>query len=114
MTTKTTDRPSAKTIGLQTGGIYCVSVPQQDNSVEQRILMYNGPDKPWDDVLSGERAFIDPESLDDATEVPGTVLEAFKTYHHKRTQAAAPRMELKDESVSDAWERDVYCDEWDD
>jgi hypothetical protein len=99
----------ATTPAFQLGKVYVIGVtPNTDNRPDKRLLLYNGPEKPWRDICSGESAVFDQDVVTEIVEVPPVVVEAIKLAQDKRPlPAAVPVNEYEPE----AWEQDVY---WDD
>ena len=97
---------STKVISFEPGKVYCVGV---DNVPSKRLVLYQGPDLPWQDICTGEEAAIASEAIQEVIEVPRTVVDAIRLCHDKRPlPVGLPRSEFNEDV--EPWERDVYWD----
>ena len=109
-----TTEMTKNTTMFEKGKIYCIDLTNVDNTNYKRIVSFEGENTPWKDFLSGEMAFIDPECISKAIEVPEYIIDAIKIFHEKKSiPQDSPKPDFLEEEPYDAWERDVYCDEWD-
>jgi hypothetical protein len=101
----------ANTVQLECGKVYCIGVHRDNEKpVDKKIVRYNGPDTPWEDICTGKPTVLDDAVIDEAIEVPPIVVEAIKLAQDKRPLPTdLPRNECPHEQ--DSWEADVY---WDD
>ena len=66
------------TLSFEIGKVYCISFPDENDTIYKRLVLFRGMDHPWEDICSGETAHFDPDCLIDVTEVPGKVVEAIR------------------------------------
>ena len=106
---------SAKVLSFQAGKVYCVGVRvnNDDGRTLKRIVRYQGPDSPWQDICSGETAAIEASAIGEAIEVPTSVVDAIKFAQDKRPIPDAVPANEYDDDPDDEWDADVYCDDYD-
>ena len=105
----------SNTLDFEAGKVYCVNLREgEEKNSGKRLVRYHGPEKPWEDICSGERTPISPEAISEAIEVPPTVVDAIKLAQDKRPIPDALPVNVYDGDDPDPWEVDIYCDDWDD
>lgn len=97
---------STKTITFEPGKVYCVDI---NNIHNKRLVLYQGPEHPWQDICSGEETAIDTATIQEALEVPRTVVDVILFCQDKRPLPISLPHNEYNEDV-EPWERDVYWD----
>ena len=98
---------------FQPGKVYCLDLSvDNDTGAAKRILKYRGPDQPWEDICAGTEAQIDVDRINEAIEVPESVVEAIKFAQNKKPLPEfLPENSYEQEEELEPWEGDIY---WDD
>jgi hypothetical protein len=107
----------AQILDFERGKVYCLGINAANAQGSKRIVRYQGPGQPWEDVCSGEAAVIEPSAIADVIEVPPTVVDAIKLAQDKRPLPAelpCNAYGYGDDDEPDAWELDVYADDQED
>ena len=104
-----------KSLNFKIGKVYCIGLPVSEDATHKRIVLYQGEEKPWKDICSGETAPIDPECICEAVEVPQKVVEAIKLAQDKRPLPEhLPTNKYSEAEELEFWEADNYYNDWDD
>ena len=105
-----------KSLEFQAGKVYCVglTINNQDGRALKRIVRYQGPEAPWQDICSGESAAIERSAILEAIEVPPSVVDAIKLAQDKRPIPESLPLNEYEGDYDEEWDSDVYCDEHDD
>lgn len=105
---------TAPATALEIGKVYCIDFASALDDDCKRLVRYDGENKPWTDICSGKQDRIDPECIKDVVEVPQNIVEAIEMAQANRPLSDYLTGANLEEVGEDAWERDIYCDDWDD
>ncbi len=101
---------TTKTIRFALGRVYCVNLGH-DDGMRPLLLRYQGPERPWENICSGESARVDIDDIDDAAEVPAIIVQAIALANRTAPQGDELDAIRDEDEAPEMWEHDVY---WDD